>query len=154
MDDKYKILLDGIVAIVRPIVKAGRHTWSGSSESSQVKLILTEIIKEWLRDKIIEGHVRFDGLQIQSKESIGQYRNSYDTVGLSCESVAIYNNVGGLEKKSLWLNKLVLAKSDKQTYRVRSHRARTDRNYLSPLDTEFLEFFESLMEYVNDNCKN
>lgn len=152
MQKKYQPKLNKIVTLCQEQLKKERSSYY--SELRDIKELLTEVIKMWVKDKKIEAHVRFDGFELHSKRQAEEHPGWY-IAGLQVESVALYNNVGGLEKKNLWLNKLVLARHQSKQmnfYFVRSHRARTDKNFLSPLDNEFLEFFCNVMNYINERA--
>lgn len=152
---KYHNKLDEIVNAAIPyMIGQNKDYWA-----KDVKDKFAELIKEWAADDGIKVNVRFEGVRLISKISLEKELRDYpfvrgrqNTPGLKVDNVAIFNNVGGLDKKSLWLNKISIV-FDNGGFRVRSHKARTDPNFLSPLDTRFLEFFDESFKYINEKLK-
>lgn len=145
----YRNDLDTIIAYLKPLLKTQDSRYLIGKTQESLKAMLGNVIRNWLNDRDTVGYVRFESLELQNKSEANSRFSSNKVAGLSCLSVAIHNNVGGLEKKSLWLNKVVLERGT-YGYKVRTHRARTDPKYLSPLDKDFLAFWTAIMEYINE----
>lgn len=138
--------LDKIIEVCKNLLVEKDHYYTNSL--GEVKELLTDIIKRWATDRNLKVFVRFEDIELYSNSHVEKYNWMGYIPGLNIGAVAIYNNVGSIEKKSTWLNKIVVARKD-QHYYIRNHRARTDLRFISPTDTEFLAFVESVLNYIN-----
>jgi hypothetical protein len=96
------------------------------------------VIRDWLGE--IVASIRFESFDFD--RLFAGKKNIY------VSSVGIYNNVGSIDGKGV-LNKVYLATNRNGNYFVRSHKVRTDKNYLSPFEDNFCEFFQECMDYLN-----
>jgi hypothetical protein len=107
------------------------------------KNFFKHVILDWLGD--IVGTVRFETFRYN------EFGYNLPERVVYIHSVGLTNHVGSLENKGV-LNKVYLFETSPNwsgKYEVRTHKARTDKNYLHPFEDNFLNFFQECMDYLN-----
>lgn len=116
------------------------YRWPEREAYRDVKDLVSDIIRAWLGDKGAEAHIR---MQVCWHQAEGFFH---------IEEIQIWNSLGTLDGKG-WMNKVSIFCRDWSTARIRSHKARTDKNFLSPMDEDFKELVININETMHSCAK-
>lgn len=103
--------------------------------------VFTDMIHAWTKERHIEANIRSEFVLDKPSEW---------SLPISIHLVSIYNSKGQIGERPRWLNKISVSvrrfRNNGVNVRLVSHMARTDPDFLSPLDKEFHEFITEFVK--------
>ncbi len=108
--------------------------------------IFYRVIIHWAKENNVEAFCTAWNFKLPEK---------YYKYKFSVERIALWNNKNSVVKKSSWMNKVSLDRiynrDEKIEFRIYKHKVTTDVNMLEPFASNFCEFMNDVVGYLNQD---
>lgn len=143
--DKIKFQYDTYVALYEMDYGIRDYKKIREIEKECLKIFYSVII-DWAKENNVEAFCTAWTFRLPEK---------YYNYKFSIERIAVWNNKNSVVKKSSWMNKVsldrVYDRNESISYKICKHKITTDVNMLEPFATNFCEFIQDVVDYLNEN---